>query len=54
MKKLGWGLIGCGDIARKRIAPALRDLDSGELVAVSRAQTELARSFAKNSAREMV
>ena len=24
MKKLAWGLIGCGDIARKRIAPALR------------------------------
>lgn len=47
MKKLGWGLIGCGDIARKRIAPALRDLDSGDLVAISRAQAELARSFAE-------
>lgn len=47
MKKLGWGLIGCGDIARKRIAPALRDLDSCDLVAVSRARSELARSFAE-------
>ena len=47
MKKLGWGLIGCGDIARKRIAPALRDLDSGHLVAVSRARPELAKSFAE-------
>jgi predicted dehydrogenase len=47
MKKIGWGLIGCGDIARKRIAPALRDLDSGELVAVSRARPELAKSFAE-------
>lgn len=47
MKKLGWGLIGCGDIARKRIAPAIRDLDSGDLVAVSRARPELARSFAE-------
>jgi predicted dehydrogenase len=47
MRKLGWGLIGCGDIARKRIAPALRDLDSGSLVAVSRARAQLARSFAE-------
>src|SRR6476659_1861289 len=47
MKKLGWGLIGCGDIARKRIAPALRDLDSGDLIAVSRARPELAKAFAE-------
>lgn len=46
MRQLRWGLIGCGDIARKRIAPALRDLDECELVAVSRARTELAESFA--------
>ena len=47
MKKLRWGLIGCGDIAQKRIAPALRDSASCELVAISRAQSELAASFAK-------
>jgi predicted dehydrogenase len=47
MKKLSWGLIGCGDIARKRIAPALRDLDECDLVAVSRARAELAKSFAE-------
>jgi predicted dehydrogenase len=47
MKQLRWGLIGCGDIARKRIAPALRDSASCELLAVSRAQSELAESFAK-------
>jgi predicted dehydrogenase len=47
MKQLRWGLIGCGDIAQKRIAPALRDSASCELVAVSRAQSELAASFAK-------
>ena len=41
-----WGLIGCGDIARKRIAPALREAKSGELIAVSRRQSELAESFA--------
>ncbi len=28
MKKLRWGLIGAGDIAKKRIAPALRDLEN--------------------------
>jgi predicted dehydrogenase len=44
--KLKWGLIGCGDIARKRIAPALRDSAVCELVAVSRAQSHLAESFA--------
>lgn len=45
--KLKWGLIGCGDIARKRIAPALRDLSNCELVAVSRANFELAATFAQ-------
>ena len=27
MKQLRWGLIECGDIAQKRVAPALYDLD---------------------------
>jgi predicted dehydrogenase len=42
-----WGLIGCGDIARKRIAPALRDSPLTELVAVARARANLAEEFAK-------
>jgi predicted dehydrogenase len=46
MQKIRWGLIGCGDIARKRVAPALRDSALCELVAVSRARAELAESFA--------
>jgi predicted dehydrogenase len=46
MQKLAWGLIGCGDIARKRIAPALRDLENCEFVGVSRNRSELAKSFA--------
>ena len=45
--KLAWGLIGCGDIARKRVAPALRDLTECDLVAVSRGRGELAESFAR-------
>jgi predicted dehydrogenase len=47
MKKLNWGLIGCGDISRKRVAPALRDLDDCELVAVNRASFHLAEEFAR-------
>ncbi len=42
-----WGLIGSGDIARKRIAPALRDLSSCTLAAVCRARGELAEAFAR-------
>jgi predicted dehydrogenase len=42
-----WGLIGAGDIARKRVAPALRDARESELAAISRARPELAESFAK-------
>jgi len=45
--KLRWGLIGCGDIARKRVAPALRDHPSSELVAISRARFDQAESFAR-------
>jgi predicted dehydrogenase len=45
-RKVRWGLIGCGDIARKRVAPALRDPGNCDLVAVSRRQAELAESFA--------
>jgi len=45
--KLNWGLIGCGDISRKRVAPALRDLKSCRFIGVSRAKKELARSFAQ-------
>jgi predicted dehydrogenase len=44
--RVGWGLVGCGDIARKRVAPALRNLDNCELIAVSRADAARAESFA--------
>src|SRR5262245_51598977 len=46
-KVLNWGLIGAGDIARKRIAPALRDLPNCNLVAVNRGRAELAADFAR-------
>ena len=44
---LRWGLIGSGDIARKRIAPALRDLASCDLVAVCRGRPALAEAFGR-------
>ena len=47
MDQLSWGLIGCGDIARKRVAPALRDLPECQLVAISRKRSELAETFAR-------
>jgi len=46
MADLRWGLIGCGDISRKRAAPALRDAPGSTLAAVCRKRTELARAFA--------
>ncbi|MDT7806753.1 MAG: hypothetical protein QOJ70_566 [Acidobacteriota bacterium] len=46
LSRVRWGLIGCGDIARRRVAPALRDLENCELRAVSRANPERAGSFA--------
>ena len=50
MAVLHWGLIGCGDIAGKRVAPALRDLDNCRLIAVSRARYDLAEQFARQFA----
>jgi predicted dehydrogenase len=47
MATLSWGLIGAGDISRKRIAPALRDLANCEFVSVSRSRADLAESFAR-------
>jgi predicted dehydrogenase len=46
-RPLGWGLIGCGDIAAKRVAAALRDAPDSCLVSVSRARAELLPAFAK-------
>ena len=47
MEKLCWGLIGSGDISRKRIAPALKALEQCELLSVARANHTLAESFAQ-------
>ena len=44
--QLRWGLIGAGDIVRRRVAPALIDSPSCDIVAVSRGRPELAAAFA--------
>jgi predicted dehydrogenase len=43
-----WGLIGAGDIASRRVAPAIRDSPSCALLAVARARAELADGFARS------
>src|SRR5438552_12811514 len=42
-----WGLIGAGDIVRKRVAGALKEARDSELVAVSRARADLVERFAR-------
>jgi predicted dehydrogenase len=46
LNSLRWGLIGAGDIVRKRVAPALIDSPSCDLVAISRARVDVAAAFA--------
>lgn len=48
MADLRWGLIGCGDISRKRVAPALRDASGSRLEAISRAQADKLDEFARD------
>jgi predicted dehydrogenase len=43
-----WGLIGAGDIVRKRVAAALRETAGSRLIAVSRARRDLAATFAES------
>jgi len=47
MDTVQWGLIGCGDIARKSVAPAMQNVDNSELVTVNRSDYSKAESFAK-------
>lgn len=41
-----WGIIGCGDVARKRVAGAIQNDPNSELVAVCRRNEEKLREFA--------
>jgi predicted dehydrogenase len=44
---VGWGLVGCGDIAAKRVATALGQAEGSALVTVARARAALAAEFAE-------
>jgi len=46
-RTVSWGLIGCGDISEKRVAPALRDSPICDLVAVNRSSYEKVEPFAR-------
>ncbi len=46
MQTIRWGLIGCGDIAEKRVAPAMRDLYGHSIRAVARKDSSRAENFA--------
>jgi len=46
-RTIRWGLIGCGDISRRRVAPAFRELKSCHLLAVNRADPQQLESFAQ-------
>lgn len=48
LKPFRWGLIGAGDIVRKRVASALQDTPGSEIIAVSRKQEEQAAAFAQS------
>lgn len=47
MTEIKWGLIGCGDISKKRVAPGLRDAKNSRLISVNRSDFSKAESFAK-------
>ena len=42
-----WGLIGCGDIARKSVVPAIQNAVNSTLVSVNRADSSKAENFAR-------
>ncbi len=47
MEIIRWGIIGAGDIVRKRVAPAINDLPNCELAAIVRASADKAEEFAR-------
>lgn len=47
MKKVRWGIIGCGDVTEVKSGPALQKAEGSELVAVMRRNSQLAKDYAK-------
>jgi predicted dehydrogenase len=47
MKKIRWGIIGCGDVTEKKSGPGFQKAGNSELVAVMRRNGKLARDYAE-------
>lgn len=47
MKKIKWGIIGCGDVTEVKSGPAFNKIKNSELTAVMRRNTKLAEDYAK-------
>jgi len=47
MEELKWGLIGCGDIARKSVVPAIQNTKNSTLLTINRSDSDKAEEFAK-------
>lgn len=46
MKKIRWGIIGCGDVTERKSGPAFSKVADSELVAVMRRSAEGAEDYA--------
>ncbi|MBF0705729.1 Gfo/Idh/MocA family oxidoreductase [Alkalihalobacillus hwajinpoensis] len=47
MKKIRWGIIGCGNVTEKKSGPGFQKAENSELVAVMRRDATLAEDYAK-------
>lgn len=47
MAEIKWGLTGCGDISRRRVAPGLIEAEGSRLISVNRSDFSKAEEFAK-------
>lgn len=47
MKKINWGIIGCGDVTEFKSGPAFNKVDGSQLVAVMRRNGDLAKDYAQ-------
>ena len=47
MKKINWGIIGCGDVAEVKSGPAFNKVKNSSLVAVMRRNSEKAKDYAR-------
>ena len=47
MKKVNWGIIGCGDVCEVKSGPGFKKAENSELVAVMHRNAERAEDFAR-------